>query len=143
MLPITTAHTAAPTPRSHHAHTHTHTRTRYYKLNTGLPGFDKNYFYWFFEARNAPATAPLVLWMTGGPGCSSEVALFGENGPCSVNAGGNDTITNPYSWNTNANLLYIDQPTGTGFSYGTGHDSNEKEVSTDMCVQLQPTIIIL
>ena len=62
-------------------------------------------------------TAPVTLWMTGGPGCSSEVALFGENGPCTVNEGGNATIRNPYSWNGKSNLLYIDQPTGTGFSY--------------------------
>jgi cathepsin A (carboxypeptidase C) len=47
--------------------------------------------------------------MTGGPGCSSEVALFGENGPCQVNTAGTNTTSNPYSWNSNANLLYIDQ----------------------------------
>lgn len=52
----------------------------YFNLSTG----DKHYFYWFFESRSAPATDPVVLWMTGGPGCSSEVALFGENGPCTV-----------------------------------------------------------
>lgn len=97
----------------------------------------QNYFYWFFESRSAPSTDPLVLWMTGGPGCSSEVALFGENGPCSVNKEGTDTVTNPYSWNTAANILYIDQPTGTGFSYGTGLDSNEVQVSEDMYDFLQ------
>jgi len=70
--------------------------------------------------------------MTGGPGCSSEVALFGENGPCTVNPDGQNTTTNPYSWNSNANLLYIDQPTGTGFSYGTGLDHDEAEVAKDM-----------
>ena len=75
--------------------------------------------------------------MTGGPGCSSEVALFGENGPCSVNAGGNDTIHNPYSWNAKSNLLYIDQPTGTGFSYGLGLDHDEEQVGNDMCDFLQ------
>merc|ERR550514_964333 len=81
----------------------------YYKLKTGV--LPKNYFYWFFEARESPETAPLVLWMTGGPGCSSEVALFGENGPCQVNTDGTATSTNKASWNSNANLLYIDQPT--------------------------------
>ncbi len=105
----------------------------YYKLTTG----DKNYFYWFFESRNAPATDPVVLWMTGGPGCSSEVALFGENGPCSVNANGTDTVTNKWSWNSNASVLYIDQPAGTGFSYGAGKDHNEKGVARDMYDFLQ------
>ena len=74
----------------------------YYKLKVGL--LPKNYFYWFFEARENPETAPLLLWMTGGPGCSSEVALFGENGPCKVSADGSNTTVNPYSWNSNANM---------------------------------------
>jgi len=70
--------------------------------------------------------------MTGGPGCSSEVALFGENGPCTVAKDGQSTDRNPFSWNANASLLYIDQPTGTGFSYGTGLDFGEKGVARDM-----------
>lgn len=111
--------------------------TGYIKLSDSTAAFTKNYFFWFFESRSAPATDPVVLWMTGGPGCSSEVALFGENGPCQVNEAGSNTTTNPYSWNSNANLLYIDQPTGTGFSYGTGLDSNEKEVAKDMYAFLQ------
>jgi cathepsin A (carboxypeptidase C) len=80
-----------------------------------------------------------VLWMTGGPGCSSEVALFGENGPCTIN----DDLTtksNPYSWNSFANLIYIDQPAGTGFSYGNfpgDYDHDEVGVSEDMYHFLQ------
>ena len=98
----------------------------------------RNYFYWFFESRNNPATDPVVLWMTGGPGCSSEVALFGENGPCTVNALGSDTELNPYSWNSNASLLYIDQPAGTGFSYPlSGTDAGEAGVARDMYDFLQ------
>ena len=111
--------------------------TGYYKLTTGSPLATKNYFYWFFEARNSPETAPVVLWLTGGPGCSSEVALFGENGPCTINEDGSATKSNPYSWNTNANLLYVDQPTGTGFSYGTGLDATEVGVARDMYDFLQ------
>eukprot|EP00658_Telonema_sp_P-2_P006977 TRINITY_DN1260_c0_g1_i2.p1 TRINITY_DN1260_c0_g1~~TRINITY_DN1260_c0_g1_i2.p1 ORF type:complete len:250 (-),score=79.62 TRINITY_DN1260_c0_g1_i2:21-770(-) len=107
--------------------------TGYYKLTTG----DKNYFYWFFESRNDPANDPVVLWMTGGPGCSSEVALFGENGPCTVNADGSGTETNPYSWNSKASLIYIDQPAGTGFSYGLGMDHDEVGVANDMYDFLQ------
>lgn len=99
---------------------------------------ERHYFYWFFESRNSPATDPVALWMTGGPGCSSEVALFGENGPCAVNLDGNSTTINPYSWNSNASLLYIDQPAGTGFSYPlSGTDKDEAGVSRDMYDFLQ------
>ena len=37
-------------------------------------------FYWWFPSLTNPDTDPLVFWLTGGPGCSSEVALFYENG---------------------------------------------------------------
>jgi len=107
----------------------------YFKLDVGTG--TKNYFFWYFESRDKPATDPLVLWMTGGPGCSSEVALFAENGPCKVNSKGTDTEKNQHSWNSHANLLYIDQPTGTGFSYGTGLDHDEAGVARDMYDFLQ------
>merc|ERR1740139_1813549 len=71
-------------------------------------------FYWYFPARENPETAPLVLWLTGGPGCSSELAIFYENGPFKIID--DKVTTNPHAWNENANLLYIDQPVGTGFS---------------------------
>lgn len=99
----------------------------YVDLSTG----PKHLFYWAFESRNDPAHDPVILWMTGGPGCSSEVALFGENGPCKVNEDGTATTVNPYSWNTNATLIYVDQPAGTGFSYGQ-KDATEAGVAKDM-----------
>lgn len=76
-------------------------------------------WFWFFEARRNPSTAPLALWLNGGPGCSSMVGLFQENGPCHFV---NDETTprlNPHSWNEYANMLYVDQPIGSGFSFGT------------------------
>ena len=91
---------------------------------------NKEYFYWMFESRRVPSSDPLLLWLTGGPGCSSELALFAENGPCKVNAAGTDTTLNPNSWNNQANLLYIDQPPGTGFSTGK-YDNNETQVAED------------
>ena len=72
-------------------------------------------FYWLFKSRSNPDKDPLVMWLTGGPGCGSEVALFFENGPFNIN----EDLTlkkNPYSWNSVANVIFIDQPIGTGFS---------------------------
>merc|ERR1712216_128737 len=105
-------------------------------------GKDKNYFYWLFEARENPEHAPVVLWLTGGPGCSSEIALFGENGPCSVRAGGKSTKMNPYSWNRKSTIIFVDQPAGTGFSYGarSDMDRSEKQVSNDLYHFMQEVV---
>eukprot|EP00253_Pinus_taeda_P033117 PITA_33117 len=91
-------------------------------------------FYFFFESRGSKADDPVVLWMTGGPGCGSEIAVFYENGPFKIT----DNLTliwNEYGWDKASNIIFVDQPTGTGFSYNTDrrdlrHD--EKGVSNDM-----------
>ncbi|DAZ95587.1 TPA: hypothetical protein N0F65_006073 [Lagenidium giganteum] len=98
----------------------------------------KNYFYWFFESRGNPSTDPVIIWLTGGPGCSSILALFVENGPCTIN----DDMTlksNPFSWNERANIMWIDQPIGVGFSYGdpSEYDTDEQQVGDDMWHFLQ------
>ncbi|KAL8413178.1 hypothetical protein RB594_004700 [Gaeumannomyces avenae] len=82
-------------------------------------GNDMNMFYWFFEARSNPTSAPLAMWLNGGPGCSSMIGLCQENGPCHFPDGARQPVVNPNSWNTFANMLYVDQPIGTGFSYGS------------------------
>jgi cathepsin A (carboxypeptidase C) len=90
------------------------------KQHSGLldAGNSTKYFFWLFESRATPTTDPLVIWLTGGPGCSSQLALLAENGPCSVSADGKSTVPNPKSWNSNANVLWLDQPQSTGFSTG-------------------------
>jgi carboxypeptidase C (cathepsin A) len=95
-----------------------------------------NYFYWFYEPQVTPsANTPLVLWLTGGPGCSSELAMFFENGPYAVNSAGTGTVPNQYGWNQNNYLLYVDQPGGTGFSTvknPKGYVTDEAQVAGDM-----------
>ena len=89
-----------------------------------------------FESRSKPKTDPFILWLTGGPGCSGMLALLNENGPCSIEKDGADLKPkfNPYSWTNNATVLWIDQPTGVGFSYGDAgdYDHDEHGVRDDM-----------
>ncbi|EIM84650.1 alpha/beta-hydrolase [Stereum hirsutum FP-91666 SS1] len=82
-------------------------------------GVNMSMWFWFFEARENPETVPFTLWLNGGPGCSSMIGLFQENGPCHILEDGQTTELNPFSWNNISNMIYIDQPIGTGFSFGT------------------------
>lgn len=86
-------------------------------------------FFWVFESRNKPATDPLIMWLSGGPGCSSIMALYSENGPYAIKDG--EPVLNPYSWNSNATAIWVDQPLGTGFSRGVPVH-NEDQVAQDM-----------
>ncbi|XP_056687001.1 serine carboxypeptidase-like 45 isoform X2 [Spinacia oleracea] len=67
----------------------------------------KALFYYFAEAQIDPLTKPLVLWLNGGPGCSSlGVGAFSENGPFRPTA--NRLVTNHYSWNkARDNLAFL------------------------------------
>ena len=105
-------------------------------------GEDKHLFFWMFEKRNQhqvedQASIPFVVWLTGGPGCSSTLALLTENGPCSVNEDGETTSVNPHSWTETAHVLWLDQPAGVGFSYGKETDSHEAMVTEDAYYFLQ------
>ena len=78
-------------------------------------------FYLFLESAGSPSTDPLVLWLNGGPGCSSLFGSFIENGPWhpfrAHPYSGVHIEYNPYSWNSMANMLYIESPPCVGFSY--------------------------
>ena len=82
-------------------------------------GKDIHQHYWFVESQSNPAKDPVLLWLQGGPGGSSLLALFTENGPFRV-APDNKTVTiDPHSWNTLANVLYLESPVGVGYSWTT------------------------
>jgi len=80
------------------------------------PGATRNLFYWFVEAQTAPEKAPLALWTNGGPGCSGLGGFLSELGPFRPDVNGTSLHMNPYSWNLVANMLFIEQPAGVGFS---------------------------
>ncbi|XP_051113627.1 serine carboxypeptidase-like 48 [Andrographis paniculata] len=89
-------------------------------------------FYYFFESRSSRKDAPVVVWLTGGPGCSGSLALFYENGPFKLT----DDLSlkwNDFGWDKESNLIYIDQPTGTGFSYSTS-ESDIRATSEEAAV---------
>ena len=94
--------------------------------------YDVNMFFWYFgkptltpckyqdlhgvqEARNNPRQAPTSLYSGGGPGAS---AFDDVNGlPCTINPDSNSTSPNPWAWNADVNMLYVDQPVYAGYSY--------------------------
>jgi cathepsin A (carboxypeptidase C) len=92
---------------------------------------DKHLFYWFFESRNDPKTDPVVLWLNGGPGCSSLTGLFLELGPSSIDKN-LKLHSNPYSWNANASVIFLDQPVNVGYSYSGGSVSNTVAAGKDV-----------
>ena len=74
-------------------------------------------FFWFVEAEFNPSTAPVLLWTNGGPGCSGLGGFISEMGPFVPHADG--TLgRRDYAWNKLANMLFIEQPAGVGFSTG-------------------------
>ncbi|XP_052195079.1 serine carboxypeptidase-like [Diospyros lotus] len=99
---------------------------------------DARMFYFFFESRHSKED-PVVIWLTGGPGCSSELAMFYENGPFHI-ANNSSLVWNDFGWDQASNLIYVDQPTGTGFSYSSDQDDirhDERGVSNDLYDFLQ------
>ena len=91
----------------------------------------KSLHYVFVASKSdSAATDPLLMWFNGGPGCSSMLGLFQENGPWVVDD--NETMyENPLPWNMNANLLYIESPSGVGFSIAK---TDNDYLHTDMSV---------
>ena len=85
-------------------------------------GGGKHIHYIFTECESIPADAPVVFWTNGGPGCSGLLGFTTEMGPWrpawgDFNASSVVLVDNPYAWNKVANVVYLEQPAGVGFSY--------------------------
>jgi len=79
----------------------------------------KHIHYWLVEAEIADA--PLVFWTNGGPGCSGLIGFMTEQGPFRPDESGN-IYPNEYAWNKVANMVFLEQPVGVGFSYSDNKD---------------------
>ncbi|XP_057779475.1 serine carboxypeptidase 1-like [Salvia miltiorrhiza] len=95
------------------------------------PDAGRALFYYFAESEDS-STKPLVLWLNGGPGCSSLGAgAMTELGPFRVNPDGKTLWYNQYSWNTVANVIFLESPAGVGFSYSNrSSDYNTGDAQT-------------
>lgn len=99
-----------------------------FELETGYVGVgdpeNVQLFYYFIKSESDPDSDPLMLWITGGPGCSALSGLIYEIGPLTFEAveyNGSlpGMVLNPNSWTKVASIIFLDLPVGTGFSYAT------------------------
>ncbi|KAK8712267.1 hypothetical protein V6N13_147507 [Hibiscus sabdariffa] len=101
----------------------------YIDVDGGVAG--RSLFYYFVEAENDPKNQPLTVWLTGGPGCSSVGDAFSSVGPFITAKNARGLVRNLFSWNKVSNLLFIDSPIGSGWSYSnTSSDYNNGDDST-------------
>lgn len=91
-------------------------------------------FYYFIESERNPREDPVLLWLTGGPGCSAFSGLALEIGPLKFvseryNGSLPNLFYNPYSWTKISNIIFLDSPVGTGFSFSNhpqGYETGDK-----------------
>jgi serine carboxypeptidase-like clade 1 len=92
--------------------------------------------YWFVAASAVePSTAPLSIWLNGGPGCSSLDGFLYENGPFTFRGDVDDDgipvlMDNPMAWSTISNMLWIESPFGVGYSYATNGSTQSNDDTT-------------
>lgn len=88
-----------------------------------------------YQALKNPKTAPVIIWMNGGPGLSSLYGFFLENGPLELDSTGTTLSNRTSSWNQIGHVIYFDNPIGAGFSYtqdARGYSVNEIGASKNL-----------
>ncbi|KAL9098027.1 MAG: hypothetical protein Q9187_009750, partial [Circinaria calcarea] len=79
---------------------------------------------------NPAASDEITIWLNGGPGCSSLEGLLQENGPFIWQYGTFAPVANPYTWVNLTNMVWVEQPVGTGFSQGVPSVTSEADVAS-------------
>lgn len=97
---------------------------------------DKHFFFWLWESRSDPKNDPVILWTNGGPGCSSVLGEFFELGPAFVDMN-LSTHYNPYAWNSQATIIFLDQPVNVGYSYSSERVSESQMAGEDVYAFLE------
>ena len=102
---------------------------------------DGKLMFWLFDPKAPIVDDSLVIWFNGGPGCSSfDAGLFLEMGPITTPAQPAGSFGQPhdaplglnkYAWSNVTTIMYVEQPVGTGFSYGADPPTDEDGISTD------------
>lgn len=111
-------------------------------IDLGIERNNTHLYYMLFMARDENPKAPLLMYLEGGPGTSSMHGLFFQNGPYRLQKDGS-LLRNEFSFNNFADVLYVDQPVGTGFSNCTDHSfipRNEKAILEDLTTFLHSFI---
>ncbi|XP_020273717.1 serine carboxypeptidase-like 13 [Asparagus officinalis] len=114
-----------------------------FQLETGYESMgNEEFFYYFVQSERNPREDPLIVWLTGGPdGCSALCGFLLEIGPlrfiiAEYNGSLPSLIYNPYSWSKVANIIFLDAPIGSGFSYSTcasDYELNDTVSSLQTC----------
>ncbi|DAA77580.1 TPA_exp: putative serine carboxypeptidase [Trichophyton benhamiae CBS 112371] len=87
-------------------------------------------YFWYFPSENPAAKDEITIWLNGGPGCSSLEGLLQENGPFLWQYGTLYPVPNPWSWTKLTNMVWVEQPVGTGFSQGKPSVRSQEDVAT-------------
>ncbi|KAF7195232.1 putative serine carboxypeptidase [Pseudocercospora fuligena] len=75
-------------------------------------------YFWFWPSIQPEPPKEIVIWLNGGPGCSSLIGLIGENGPFTWMDGTYKPVPNAFDWRNLTNVLWVEQPVGVGYSQG-------------------------
>ncbi|TVY19385.1 DNA repair and recombination protein RAD54B [Lachnellula arida] len=87
--------------------------------------------YFVFQPTVGAPVDEITIWLNGGPGCSSLEGFFQENGRFIWSWGQYAPTINPYSWVNLTNVLWVEQPVGTGFSIGNVTATSQEDIAED------------
>jgi carboxypeptidase D len=90
-----------------------------------------NALFFIFQPTTGPPVDEVTIFLNGGPGWSSFEGFFQENGVFLWQPGTFRPVVNPYSWVNLTNMMWVDQPIGTGYSTGTPVATTEEETAID------------